>query len=58
MLRSGDCDLALQFSLTPERGVEVLASHPATVRLAMRADHPLAEQDVSLQRSSTLIRLR
>lgn len=47
-LRSGDCDLALQFSLTPERGVEVLASHPATVRLAMRADHPLADQDVSL----------
>lgn len=47
-LRSGDCDLALQFSLTPERGVEVLASHPATVRLAMRADHPLADQEVSL----------
>lgn len=48
MIRSGDCDVALQFSLTPERGVEVLASHPATVRLAMRANHPLAEQDVSL----------
>lgn len=48
MIRSGDCDLALQFSLTPERGVEVLASHPATVRLAMRADHPLANQEVTL----------
>jgi DNA-binding transcriptional LysR family regulator len=48
MIRSGDCDVALQFSLTPERGVEVLASHPATVRLAMSAHHPLAGQDVSL----------
>ncbi|WP_369790635.1 LysR family transcriptional regulator [Rouxiella sp. WC2420] len=48
MIRSGDCDLALQFSLTPERGVEVLASHPATVRLAMLSHHPLVIQEVSL----------
>ncbi|MCC3746726.1 LysR family transcriptional regulator [Rouxiella badensis] len=47
-IRSGDCDLALQFSLTPERGVDVLASYPASVLLAMRHDHPLAHQQVQL----------
>lgn len=48
MIRSGDCDLALQFSLSPERGVDVLASHPAKVRMAMRPDHPLADRDILL----------
>lgn len=48
MVRSGDCDLALQFSLSPERGVDVLASYAAPVRMAMRPDHPLADAEVQL----------
>ncbi|KQN46480.1 LysR family transcriptional regulator [Rouxiella silvae] len=47
-IRSGEYDLALQFSLSPERGVDVLASYPATVRMAMRPDHPLAYQNLQL----------
>ncbi|KAB7897051.1 LysR family transcriptional regulator [Rouxiella sp. S1S-2] len=47
-IRSGEYDLALQFSLSPERGVDVLASYPATVRMIMRPDHPLAYQNLKL----------
>jgi len=47
-IRSGEYDLALQFSLSPERGVDVLASYPATVRMIMRPDHPLAYQNLKI----------
>lgn len=43
LLRSGECDVALQFSLHAERGVEVQASWPAPVRLVMHQQHPLAQ---------------
>lgn len=40
-VRAGECDVALQFSLQPERSVEVLGSWPAPVLLAMHLSHPL-----------------
>jgi len=42
LLRSGECDVALQFSLHAERGVEVLGSWPAPVLIVMHQTHPLA----------------
>jgi DNA-binding transcriptional LysR family regulator len=42
MLRNGECDLALQFSLHAERGVEVMGSWPAPVLIVMHQNHPLA----------------
>lgn len=42
LLRSGECDIALQFSLHAERGVEVIGSWPAPVLLVMHQTHPLA----------------
>lgn len=41
-LRNGECDLALQFSLHAERGVEVIGSWPAPVLVVMHHSHPLA----------------
>ncbi|MBD8161654.1 LysR family transcriptional regulator [Erwinia persicina] len=48
IMRRGECDVAFQFSLYPERGVEVVAAWPAPVLLVMQQDHPLAEQQVQL----------
>lgn len=48
IIRDGECDVALQFSLQPERAVDVLASWPAPVLLAMQRQHPLADKAVSL----------
>ncbi|SLM64084.1 MULTISPECIES: LysR family transcriptional regulator [Dickeya] len=48
MVRSGECELAFQFSLSPERGVEVVNAWPAPVLLLMRPDHPLAAREVQL----------
>ena len=42
LLRSGECDVALQFSLHAERGVDVLGSWPAPVLIVMHQTHPLA----------------
>jgi len=42
LIRNGDCDLALQFSLHAEHGVEILGSWPAPVLLVMHQGHPLA----------------
>lgn len=42
LLRSGECDVALQFSLHAERAVEVVGSWPAPVLLVMHDSHPLA----------------
>ncbi|MBA8865145.1 DNA-binding transcriptional LysR family regulator [Pantoea agglomerans] len=47
-VRAGECDVALQFSLQPERSVEVLGSWPAPVLLAMHQLHPLASRQVTL----------
>jgi len=47
-VRAGECDVALQFSLQPERSVEVLGSWPAPVLLAMHESHPLASREVTL----------
>lgn len=44
-VRNGECDLALQFSLHAERGVEVIGSWPAPVLLVMHNSHPLAHAD-------------
>jgi len=43
-LRQGESDMALQFSLHAEQGVDVLGSWPAPVLLLMQRQHPLAEQ--------------
>lgn len=48
MLRRGEAEVALQLSLAPERGVEVISTQPAPVLLLMRPDHPLAEGPVDL----------
>ncbi|PKB89893.1 LysR family transcriptional regulator, partial [Ewingella americana] len=48
MIHNGEVDLALQFSLVAERGVDIMASFPAPVRMVMRPDHPLADADVQL----------
>ncbi|HDJ1440269.1 TPA: LysR family transcriptional regulator [Serratia rubidaea] len=48
LVRNGECDLALQFSLHPEQGVDVVASWAAPVLLLMHGDHPLANQQVAL----------
>lgn len=42
LIRNGDCDLALQFSLHAEHGVEILGSWPAPVLIVMHQGHPLA----------------
>ncbi|TQI81334.1 DNA-binding transcriptional LysR family regulator [Serratia fonticola] len=49
LIRHGECDVVLQFSLQPERGVEVVASWPAPVLLLMSEQHPLADQQVALK---------
>lgn len=48
IMRRGECDVAFQFSLHPERGVEVVAAWPAPVLLVMHQSHPLAQQQVQL----------
>ncbi len=48
MIHSGDVDLALQFSLVAERGVDIMASFPAPVRMVMCQNHPLAGGDLQL----------
>ena len=48
-LHQGECDVALQFSLHPEHGVEVMGSWPAPVLLVMRRDHPLAQRPAQLK---------
>ncbi|MEM6050013.1 LysR family transcriptional regulator [Erwinia sp. P7711] len=48
ILRQGECDVAFQFSLHPERGVDVVASFPAPVFIVMHNTHPLAEREFTL----------
>lgn len=48
LVRNGECDLAIKFSLAPEGGVDVLASFPSPVLVFMKADHPLATRDIQL----------
>ncbi|MCA7014612.1 LysR family transcriptional regulator [Dickeya dadantii] len=48
LLRNGECDVALKFSLAPEHGVAVLASFPAPALVFMAQDHPLANRDFQL----------
>lgn len=52
-VRAGECDLALQFSLHPERDVEVIASWPAPVLLVMHQTHPLASRPINLAELGT-----
>ncbi|KOC89254.1 LysR family transcriptional regulator [Winslowiella iniecta] len=47
-VRDGECDVAFQFSLHPERGVDVIASYAAPVLIVMKQQHPLAQQQVTL----------
>lgn len=49
MVRSGECELAFQFSLSPERGVDVVNAWPAPVLLLMHPSHPLATREVQLE---------
>ncbi|MCG8707843.1 LysR family transcriptional regulator [Brenneria sp. 4F2] len=48
MIRNGEVDVALQFALAPEQGVNVEISLPAPLMLLMSAQHPLAEKTVQL----------
>ncbi|MEC5320325.1 LysR family transcriptional regulator [Brenneria populi subsp. brevivirga] len=48
MIRNGEVDIALQFALAPEPGVNVEMSLPAPLMLLMSAWHPLAEKPVQL----------
>lgn len=48
-LQRGECDLALQFCLHAERGIQLAGSWPAPVLVVMPAQHPLAGQPFRLQ---------
>lgn len=48
-LNRGECDLALQFCLHPERSVQIAGSWPAPVLVVMSAEHPLASHTFHLQ---------
>lgn len=48
IMRRGECDAAFQFSLHPERDVNVVASWPAPVLLALHQRHPLAQRNIQL----------
>jgi len=43
-IRRNDCDVAFQFSLAPERDVEIIAAWPAPVLLLLADEHPLVSQ--------------
>jgi DNA-binding transcriptional LysR family regulator len=45
-VRDGDVDVALTFSLAPEKGVRVEHTEWAPIYAVMRRDHPLAARDV------------
>ncbi|WNN42434.1 MULTISPECIES: LysR family transcriptional regulator [Winslowiella] len=47
-VRDGECDVAFQFSLHPERGVDVVSAYAAPVLIVMQHQHPLAQQQVTL----------
>lgn len=48
MVRNGECDVALKFSLSPEYGVDVIATFPSPFLVVMKEDHPLATADFQL----------
>lgn len=43
-IRRNDCDVAFQFSLAPERDVEIIAAWPAPILLLLSNEHPLMQQ--------------
>ncbi|MCL2893805.1 LysR family transcriptional regulator [Brenneria tiliae] len=53
LVRNGECDVALKFSLAPEHGVQVIASFSAPFMAVMKADHPLASRDFQLDDLNT-----
>lgn len=46
LVKAGEVDIALTFSLAPDIGVKVLSSHNAAIRALMSQDHPLAASAV------------
>ncbi|RLM22437.1 LysR family transcriptional regulator [Brenneria alni] len=48
LVRNGECDVALKFSLAPEHGVQVIASFAAPFMAVMKEDHPLATRDFQI----------
>ncbi|KAA8995176.1 LysR family transcriptional regulator [Affinibrenneria salicis] len=48
LVRNGECDVALKFSLAPEHGVQVIASFSAPFLAVMQGTHPLASRDFQL----------
>lgn len=48
MIRNSEVELALQFSLVADRSADIMASFPASVRMVMRPDHPLADKEIQL----------
>ncbi|MFP1982875.1 LysR family transcriptional regulator [Lonsdalea quercina] len=48
LVRSGECDVALKFSLSLEHGVDIVASYPAPVLVIMQDSHPLAHVGLKL----------
>lgn len=48
MIRNGEVDIALQFALAPEQGVDVRVSLPAPLMLLMSDQHPLAGKQIQL----------
>lgn len=43
-IRRSECDVAFQFSLAPEKEVEIIAAWPAPVLLLLDSAHPLVQQ--------------
>ncbi|MBJ7222244.1 MULTISPECIES: LysR family transcriptional regulator [unclassified Brenneria] len=48
LVRNGECDVALKYSLAPEHGVQVFASFSAPFMAVMKEDHPLATTDFQM----------
>ncbi|PWC20006.1 LysR family transcriptional regulator [Brenneria roseae subsp. roseae] len=48
LVRHGECDVALKFSLSPEHGIKVMSSFSAPFMVVMKDDHPLASRDFQL----------
>ncbi|CEP36463.1 MULTISPECIES: LysR family transcriptional regulator [unclassified Halomonas] len=46
LVKEGEADIALTFSLSPDIGVKVISSHNAAISALMAKSHPLASKDV------------
>lgn len=46
LVKTGEVDIALTFSLSPDIGIQIISSHSAAISALMSQDHPLANKTV------------